>query len=407
MNTISKREARFFDDDTYYSMIMAKFQMLDSSIVKKISNAKTIVFDYAKNKFKLGSIKALVDEARESNGNKILNDSQELKVDIKVGENLDLSDSFYVESLKQYLKDYHKIRDLYSHGKGIIDIDNKCVRFVNDSNEEEFSIKMESMEHFVINAHFSHPRLEYSNTRLWNATFKDRRENDKNALLSTYVGHDIKNNRDDMDYESYEYLEKATQLYRRMHDIFSKYEETEIEDEVFLNLKMSSINLSCYNNAIYSQIVGINNKIKGAYNALNKKLGQNEIAIEQSKKSVREKLPGDINKYLINKNKDIIKAIRNGIEHSNVSLSPSFTIKNRADQTVDSFSFECQGSIESFTEIANAISTNYAQPLSEDEYLSELKSILTEDNYKKYLYLAKEVPEILPNNNIEKGGKKR
>lgn len=137
------------EEDVYLYRI-SEFILLKESIIKKKNDDKsydTLYFDYAKNKDYLPAIKKFVDYFRQHG--KINTDTFNVLVHYQNGEYVECQDS----DLKQYIIDFHKIRDSFVHSSNdslVFVPEKKCIliRYTN-INDEDRDIPIKSSEYYI------------------------------------------------------------------------------------------------------------------------------------------------------------------------------------------------------------------------------------------------------------------
>ena len=155
------------EKEDYIMFLLSKFVLLKENIIKKNIDENILYFDYEKNYKYLNAIKYIVDYVRK-NGILISNNIEV----IILPENLKVD-----ESLKAYIRDFHKIRDSIAHGKyqpdaekGLIKINNTNIKENEPKTENSFDIKidlpieiLEIFEYII-----SNPKEKYSEEEIDN-----------------------------------------------------------------------------------------------------------------------------------------------------------------------------------------------------------------------------------------------
>ena len=109
--------------DDYFMFLISKFVLLKESMIEKNFQEKKLYFDIETNYQYLKAIVYIVNYVRE-HGTLISNN---LEVVI-------LPPSYHASNkLKSYIRDFHKIRDTFSHGQYHIDSENECIVLDNDN----------------------------------------------------------------------------------------------------------------------------------------------------------------------------------------------------------------------------------------------------------------------------------
>jgi len=121
------------DKIDYFMLQISKFLLLKESIIKKVSDKK-IIFDYNNGLIYYNQIKRIVDYVRK---NGVLKSNNiEVLIEPKTYSN---------ETLKEYIRDFHKIRDSFAHGAYKIDPDNGLIilnnNFIAKDEKNSFEIK--------------------------------------------------------------------------------------------------------------------------------------------------------------------------------------------------------------------------------------------------------------------------